>query len=346
MTKVIITGGAGFTGANVARCHLEQGHEVVVFDNLTRAGALENLTWLKTSNEDPSRLKVIVGDVRFPPDALRGEVEAADALFHFAGQVAVTTSVADPRGDFDANALGTFNLLELVRQSQGKQPMIFYSSTNKVYGGMGDVAVVRDGRRYRYRDLPFGVSEERGLDFHSPYGCSKGAADQYVRDYARIYGVRTVVFRQSCIYGYRQFGIEDQGWVAWFIIAAALRKPITIYGDGSQVRDVLFIDDLNAAYDAAWRHADTTAGKVYNIGGGPENTVSLLELLDYLGEKLGKPVSVAFSASRPGDQLVYVSDIRRSKEDFGWTPRVSWREGADRLFEWVDQHRAMLEANL
>lgn len=346
MMKIVITGGAGFTGANVAQCHLKRGHDVVIFDNLTRAGTLENLAWLQQVSEHHGRLKVIVGDVRFPPDTLRAEIESADALFHFAAQVAVTTSVTDPRTDFEVNALGTLNVLELVRQSHGKRPVVFFSSTNKVYGGMEDIAVVNNGRRYHYRDLTHGVPEDRGLDFHSPYGCSKGAADQYVRDYSRIYGLRSVVFRQSCIYGYRQFGIEDQGWVAWFIIAALLDKKLTVYGDGMQVRDVLFIGDLIRAYDAAWSHIDSTTGRVYNIGGGPENTVSLLELLDYLGEKLGRRVPVTFADWRPGDQPVYISDIRRAADEMSWAPTMAWRNGVDCLLEWIVANREMLASIL
>ena len=342
MTKFLITGGAGFTGINFVRRYLDRGDEVVIFDNLSRAGCLENLIWLREVSSQ-ERLKLIVGDVRMPPFSLQAEVESADALLHFAGQVAVTTSVADPREDFEVNALGTFNMLELLRSSQGKQPPFLFSSTNKVYGGMEDVATVEGEHRYAYRDLPQGVSEDRPLDFHSPYGCSKGAADQYVRDYSRIFGVRSVVLRQSCIYGYRQFGIEDQGWVAWFTIAAVLGRKITIFGDGKQVRDVLFIDDLVAAYDQALEHIEGTSGGVYNVGGGPANTISLLELLRFLGEELGHEIPVRFADWRPGDQPIYVSDIRRAGSEFGWSPQVSWKDGVGRLLEWVQANQDMLE---
>jgi CDP-paratose 2-epimerase len=346
MEKILITGGAGFTGINFARHYLDRGHEVVILDNLSRRGGRENLRWLEESVEDRSHLQILVEDVRMPGRAVEAAVESADLLLHFAAQVAVTTSVTDPGHDFEVNALGTFNMLELVRKSQGKRPAFFYSSTNKVYGGMEDVGTVEEETRYRYRDLPEGVPESRQLDFHSPYGCSKGAADQYVRDYARIFGLRTVVFRQSCIYGYRQFGIEDQGWVAWFIIAAELGRPLTIFGDGKQVRDVLFIDDLVGAYDAAWRSIDTTGGRVYNLGGGPGNAISLRDLLGHLVSLRGEDVPVKYDDWRPGDQPVYVSDIRKAQTDFGWEPAVDWREGVDQLVGWVRDNRELIAANV
>lgn len=343
MKEVLITGGAGFTGANFASHYLDNGFRVVVFDNLSRKGSLENLEWLKR-NPNAGNLEFIAGDIRFHPPALKAAVERSDALFHFAAQVAVTTSVTDPRNDFETNALGTFNMLELVRTSQGKKPPFFYSSTNKVYGGMEDVATVEGKDRYSYRDLPEGIPESRGLDFHSPYGCSKGCADQYVRDYSRIYGLPAVVMRQSCIYGYRQFGIEDQGWVAWFVIAAVLGKPLTIFGNGKQVRDVLFIEDLIAAYGMALASIGKTSGRVYNIGGGPANTISLLDLLGFLASECSLPVPVTYSDWRPGDQPVFVSDIRKAKDDFGWAPQWDWTTGVRKLVEWVRENRRMLES--
>lgn len=348
MTKILVTGGAGFTGVNVARHHLEEGDQVVLFDNLSREGAIDNLRWLQRYAEAempagaPDRLDVIVGDVRFPPDELRDAVETSDSLIHLAAQVAVTTSVRDPREDFETNAKGTLNMLELVRESRGKRPAFLYASTNKVYGGMEDVETVEGEERYSYRNYPDGIPEERPLDFHSPYGCSKGAADQYVRDYARIYDIDSVVFRQSCIYGYRQFGVEDQGWVAWFTIAAVLGRDITIFGDGKQVRDVLFIDDLISAYESARANIEETSGRVYNIGGGPENTISLLDLLGHLEDRLGRTIPVEYDDWRPGDQPVYVSDIRKAEREFGWSPDVGWREGVDQLLEWVQANRNLL----
>lgn len=331
--NVFITGGAGFIGCNLADYHLSQGHRVVVFDNLSRTGADANLTWLQEKHGD--LLTFTLGDIR-DFNALRGAMSAdTDRVYHMAGQVAVTTSVIDPRGDFESNALGTFNVLETAR-IVAPQAIVFYASTNKVYGGMEEVATVEDETRYRYRDLPFGVSEDQLLDFHSPYGCSKGCGDQYVRDYARIYGLRTVVFRQSCIYGPRQFGVEDQGWVAHFCIAAQLEHPITIYGNGKQVRDVLWIGDLVAAYEAAAARIDISAGQIYNIGGGPENTMSIWAEFGPILEKLaGHPIPVTYADWRPGDQPVYVGDVRKAKRELEWHPLISVTEGIERLWKWV-----------
>lgn len=261
----------------------------------------------------------------------------ADLVLHLAGQVAVTSSLKDPRADFEANALGTLNVLEAMREHAPAATLIF-SSTNKVYGGMEDLSVCESDKRYSYQDLPFGIDESRSLDFHSPYGCSKGAADQYVRDYARIYGLRTVVFRQSCIYGPRQFGVEDQGWIAWFTIAAQLGREITVYGDGKQMRDVLYVDDLVDAFDAAQDRMATVAGKVYNVGGGSDNTLSLRELIEYLESRLGNALKVETSDWRAGDQRVYVSDIRRMANDLEWKPRVCRKDGVAQLYEWVAEH--------
>ena len=341
MREVLITGGAGFTGVNFANHFLGRGYKVTLLDNLSRKGNLENLEWLKQTPQ-AKNLEFLAGDVRFPPRSMQAVVERSDMLFHFAAQVAVTTSVSDPMSDFEVNALGTLNMLEFVRKSKGKKPVFFFSSTNKVYGGMEDVATVEDSNRFSYRDFPMGIPEDRGLDFHSPYGCSKGCADQYVRDYARIYGLRTVVFRQSCIFGYRQFGIEDQGWVAWFVIAAVLGKPLTIYGNGKQVRDVLFIDDLIAVYESAWMAIERVSGEVYNIGGGPDNTISLLDLLGFLEKECSLSVPVSYSDWRPGDQPVYVSDIRKAKRDLEWHPMVRWSEGVRKLVHWVRDNKDML----
>ncbi len=332
--NIFITGGAGFIGCNLADYHLSQGDRVVIFDNLSRKGTDTNLAWLQERHGD--LLAFTLGDIR-DFDALRGALPPdTERVYHMAGQVAVTTSVVDPREDFESNALGTFNVLEAVR-TIAPQAIVFYASTNKVYGGMEDVAIVEDETRYHYRGLPFGVSEEQLLDFHSPYGCSKGCGDQYVRDYARIYGLRTVVFRQSCIYGTRQFGVKDQGWVAYFCIAARLGRPITIYGTGKQVRDVLWIDDLVAAYEAAAARIDVSAGQIYNIGGGPGNTMSIWAEFGPMLEKLaGHPIPVTYSDWRPGDQSIYVSDIRKAERELGWRPLVPVTEGIERLWEWVD----------
>jgi CDP-paratose 2-epimerase len=331
--RIFITGGAGFIGANVADHHLARGDDVVIFDNLSRPGTTGNLEWLR--GRHGHRFTVVSGDIRDFAAVWAALWPTADRVYHLAAQVAVTTSVKDPRNDFEVNALGTFNVLEAVRQF-APDAVVVYASTNKVYGRMEDLAVVEGPTRYRYRDHPLGISEDRPLDFHSPYGCSKGCGDQYMRDYARIYGLKTVVMRQSCIYGTRQFGIEDQGWLAHFCIAARHGRPITIYGDGKQVRDVLWIDDLVAAYDAAAEHIEVAAGHVYNIGGGPANTVSAWAEFGSLLEGLvGESIDVSFAAWRPGDQPVYVSDISRAHRDLRWWPQVSLDEGLGRLWEWV-----------
>ena len=332
--KVFITGGAGFIGCNLADTHLRRGHGVVIFDNLSRKGTDGNLAWLREQHGD--RLTFVQGDIR-DFDTLRAALPPdAEQVYHMAGQVAVTTSVSNPREDFDINALGTFNVLEAVRNA-APQAVLFYASTNKVYGGLEAASVVENETRYRYRDHPYGISEDQPLDFHSPYGCSKGSGDQYVRDYARIYGLRTVVMRQSCIYGTRQLGVEDQGWVAHFCIAARLRRPITIYGNGKQVRDVLWIDDLIAAYDTAAARIDVAAGQIYNMGGGPDNTLSIWSEFRPILEKLaGHPIPVTYADWRPGDQLVYISDIRKAERDLGWRPQVSMPQGVERLWRWID----------
>lgn len=338
--KAIITGGAGFIGCNAASRFLKRGDQVVVIDDLSRAGAESNLSWLEPQG-NLSFVKADLRDAGQIVDVFRQHSDT-ELILHLAGQVAVTTSVADPRSDFEANALGTFNVLEATRQAGIKAPFV-YSSTNKVYGAMEDAEVVDEDDHYAYADLPDGISEARGLDFHSPYGCSKGAADQYVRDYHRIYGLNTVVLRQSCIYGYRQFGVEDQGWVAWFTIASIIGRPITVYGDGKQIRDVLFIDDLLDAYDAVRSKIKAVAGRVYNIGGGPRNVLSLLDLLAYLEQKRGRPLPYLRSDWRPGDQRVYVSDIRLASRELAWSPRIEWRRGLDLLYDWVSENQGLFD---
>ena len=336
--KIIITGGAGFIGSNAASRYLRRGFDVVLVDNLGREGVGKNLDWLRTQGP----LDFVRLDIRHGEELARlfHQHRDADRVLHLAAQVAVTTSVIDPREDFEINALGTFNVLEAMRHAKMSAP-ILYSSTNKVYGEMTEVGVVEKGGRYGYQSLPFGVPEDRILDFHSPYGCSKGSADQYVIDYHRIYGLRTIVFRQSCIYGYRQFGAEDQGWVAWFMIASQLGRPITIYGDGKQVRDILFIDDLLNAYDAAFAAGDRAVGRAYNVGGGPDNVLSLLELVDYIEKRQGKKLPYGLSDWRPGDQKCFVSDIRRVERELGWRPATSCQEGLEQLYDWIAQNHSL-----
>jgi dTDP-D-glucose 4,6-dehydratase len=335
----LITGGAGFIGSNYANRCISRGDEVVIFDNLSRKGVQRNIEWLQGKHGKDS-FKLIIGDVCHP-DEIKTAAKNARRIVHLAAQVAVTTSVTDPRNDFEINAMGTFNTLEAARAS-GNNPSFVYSSTNKVYGGMEDVKVVEQETRYDYVNLPEGASEAQPLDFHSPYGCSKGSGDQYVRDYHRIYGLPTTVFRQSCIYGLRQFGVEDQGWVAWFIIAAVTGNPITIYGNGKQVRDILFVEDLMDAYDAALSHPEKAAGQIFNVGGGRKNTISVwTEFAPMLEKLLGKKIPVAWGDWRPGDQPVFISDIRKAKEVLGWSPKVNAQEGIKRLFNWVVENRSL-----
>jgi len=340
--KILITGGAGFIGCNAAKRFMDKGSKIIVIDNLSRKGSKDNLEWLKQQGE----FEFVDCDIRdyaktkkiFAPEGLRGN--SIDVVLHLAAQVAVTTSVLDPREDFQINALGTFNLLEAIRENK-LDPIFVYASTNKVYGGMTDIKVIERNGRYEYESLPEGISEERMLDFHSPYGCSKGTADQYVRDYSRIYGLRTVVMRQSCIYGYRQFGVEDQGWVAWFIIAASLDKPITIYGDGKQVRDVLFIDDLVDAYEKTIENIEAASGKIYNVGGGPNNKMSLLELISFLERFLNKKIEYSFSDWRPGDQPVFICNIEKARKELAWQPRIDVETGVKKLSDWVSKNRTL-----
>ncbi|HZW03666.1 MAG TPA: GDP-mannose 4,6-dehydratase [Anaerolineaceae bacterium] len=337
--RYLITGGAGFIGSNYVARLASRGDVVTVFDDLSRRGADRNLRWLQETYGNDS-FRFIRGDIR-DFDSVSVAAQDADVIVHLAAQVAVTTSVVDPRTDFEINALGTFNLLEAARAS-GRNPAVLYASTNKVYGGMEDVRVVEDATCYRYADLPQGVPETMPLDFHSPYGCSKGAGDQYVRDYHRIYGLPTVVFRQSCIYGPRQFGVEDQGWVAWFVIAAQMGRSITIYGDGKQVRDVLYVEDLLDVYDQALANIDRAAGEVYNVGGGAENTLSIWREFGPMLERLqGAEIPVGQGDWRPGDQRIYVSDIRKAQNELGWRPKVSVQDGAERLYAWVKANQEL-----
>ena len=337
--KALIIGGAGFIGCNIGKRLLDEKNEVWIFDNLSRKGTDANLGWLHTLGP----INFIRGDIRHFAEILAvfREHPDFDVVYHMAGQVAVTTSVANPREDFESNALGSFNILEGIRLS-GSDPILIFASTNKVYGAMEDVKVIEKNGRYVYLDTPQGISERHTLDFHSPYGCSKGAADQYIRDYARIYKLRTITFRQSCIYGYRQFGIEDQGWVAWFTIRAALNRPITIYGDGKQVRDMLFIGDLLNAYKAAIDGIDVTKGQIYNIGGGSSNTMSVRDLITYLEELSGSTIRVHYEDWRPGDQHVFVSNIEKAHRELGWTPLITPKEGVRRLYTWVLENRDQL----
>jgi CDP-paratose 2-epimerase len=335
---VLITGGAGFIATNVAHRLLSAGQPVVIFDNLSRAGVEQNVDWLHRSHGELLRFEL--GDVR-DPDALARVVAQVRQVYHFAAQVAVTTSLDDPFLDFEVNARGTLNLLQAVRSCE-RPPSVLFTSTNKVYGDLEDVGLRQSRTRYE-PDSPAicrdGISEDRCLEFHSPYGCSKGVAEQYVLDYARTFGIKTVVFRMSCIYGPHQFGTEDQGWVAHFLIAALRGEPLAIYGDGLQVRDVLFAEDLVDAMLFAQQHIDDLSGQAFNIGGGPANTVSLLELLDLIGDLLGRRPLAHLQPWRTADQRYYVSDTRKFRAITGWRPRVDVRAGVTALLDWLIANR-------
>ncbi len=331
--KVLITGGCGFIGTNLALDRLHRGDAVRVLDNCSRAGTEKNRAHLERVGAGSS-LDLVDGDVR-DASLVAGLAAEVDVIFHLAAQVAVTGSVVDPRTDFEINALGTLNVLEGARLS-GRRPLVVYSSTNKVYGGLEDLAVERTLLRYVLPAFPDGIPESRAVDFHSPYGCSKGAGDLYTIAYARIYGIPTVVFRQSCIYGPWQYGNEDQGWIAHFLIRALRGAPITLYGDGLQVRDILFVDDLLELYDAVLGARDTVAGRAYNVGGGPGITVSLLEFVQHLRDAERLDLTVSHGDWRPDDQRVYISDVRRARADLGWSPSTTLAEGTRRLREWLE----------
>lgn len=337
--NILITGGAGFIGCNTAEHFARQGAIVTILDNLSRKGSTLNLDYLQ--DKFPGFLKFRHGDMRNwyeVSETLREN--SFDYIFHFAAQVAVTTSLISPREDFDVNAKGTLNLLEAIRLFQ-PETIVVFTSTNKVYGNLEHNAISEVNGRYEFRDFPDGIAEDAALDFHSPYGCSKGVADQMVRDYYRIYGIKTLVFRQSCIYGYRQFGVEDQGWLAWFTIAAVFGLPITIYGDGKQYRDVLFIDDLLSAFDKAILNIDAIAGRIYNIGGAGFG-ICLLEATKLIERYSGKKIRLVFGKRRPGDQPVYISNCGKARREFGWKPDTSAEEGLKKLFDWVDANKSLI----
>lgn len=331
---VLITGGAGFIGANLANHLVNRGHVVRVLDDLSRRGVDRNLAWLCLQHGN--RIDPRIADVR-DREAVRAAVQGVAAVFHFAGQTAVTTSLVDPRQDFSVNAGGTLEVLEALRGLAEPPPVIF-ASTNKVYGCLPDLALQIEGLRWRPVDDAIdarGIDEHRRLAFRTPYGCSKGAADQYVLDYAHSFQIPAVVFRMSCIYGPRQLGTEDQGWLAHFLIRAIHRVPITIYGDGLQVRDVLFIEDLVHAFVRAWTQIEVVRGRAYNIGGGPRSTLSLLELIDMIEQLRGRRPAVRFEPWREGDQRYYVSDTRAFMAATGWHPRIGPHAGVEALHGWL-----------
>ncbi len=331
---IVITGGAGFIGSNLADALLSDGETVAVLDNLSRGGVKQNLLWLQERHGE--RLQVVTADVR-DSEAVDTALPNAAAVFHFAAQTAVTTSLADPIEDFEVNARGTVNVLEAVRRAGHRAPVIF-SSTNKVYGGLGDLRLVELDERHVPADELIrtrGINEDRKLDFCTPYGCSKGVADQYVLDYGRSYDLPTAVLRMSCIYGPRQFGTEDQGWVAHFLIRALKGEPITIYGDGKQVRDVLHVSDAVAAYRAVLADIDKVRGRAFNLGGGPRNAVSLNMVLREIEKIVGTTLSVSRDDWREGDQLYFVAETSRLEAELAWHAKTGWRDGLRDLADWL-----------
>jgi CDP-paratose 2-epimerase len=334
--RILITGGAGFIGCNAARFFRARNWSVTVLDNLSRQGTENNLCWLR----DGTTFDFERADIRdrAAVDRILAEGRFA-AVLHLAAQVAVTTSVVDPGTDFAVNAVGTFNVLDAIRR-HCPEAVFVNASTNKVYGKIVNAEYELRGSRYTYLNRPFGIGESEPLDFLSPYGCSKGAADQYALDFARIYQIPATSFRQSCIYGPRQFGVEDQGWVAWFAIASMLGRDITIFGDGRQVRDVLHVDDLLRAYEAAIRSPEKAAAQAFNVGGGPGQVLSLLDLVEMLERRFGRRIPLGWDEWRPGDQRIYVSDIRKLDEILGWKPETDVKCGISQLMDWVAQNRA------
>jgi CDP-paratose 2-epimerase len=342
---IFIAGGAGFIGSNAANYFLRKGERVTIYDNMSRLNVELNARWLRDLHGD--NVTLVRGDVR-DPEGLRRAAEGAEVVLNCAAQVAVTASLGDPTADFEVNARGTLNLLELARGLR-TDPIFVFASTNKCYGeNVNAIPVSEEESRYSFADEKFvdGIPEGFSVDQtgHSPYGCSKLAADLYVQDYARTYGLRTVVFRLSCVYGPRQFGNEDQGWVCHFVASALLGRPLTIYGSGKQVRDILYVDDLVEAFDSVLRSISTSRGNVFNMGGGPENTVSLLELIEHLEKLLGRKVPHSFSEWRPEDQKVYYSDIRKARRVLGWSPRVGKWDGVGRLLSWVQGSLPVFES--
>jgi CDP-paratose 2-epimerase len=337
---VLVTGGAGFIGANLADRFAREGYDVLVYDALARTGVEDNLTWLRRRH--PQKISAIIGDIR-DEAGVADAVSDAQAVFHMAAQVAVTTSLTDPREDFEVNVRGTLNVLDALRRRDDPPPLVF-ASTNKVYGDLADVQLDKTNDVYVPRDAAIralGIGESRPLDFHTPYGCSKGAADQYVLDYARSFGVPTIVMRMSCIYGQRQMGTEDQGWVAHFLIRALRGEPITIYGDGCQVRDILDVSDAVEAYAAAWRRIGVARGRAFNLGGGPANAISLKQLLIHIEDIIGRSVETAYADWRAGDQRYFVSDMRVGTTTLGLGPPTPWRKGVAALARWLQEERGL-----
>jgi CDP-paratose 2-epimerase len=341
VSRLLVTGGAGFVGANLADRLASEGHDVLVYDALRRPGVEENLAWLRRRH--PRRITAVVADIR-DAGALGKALHGAGAVFHLAAQVAVTTSLADPAEDFAVNLQSTFTLLDMLRRRRGGPCPLVFASTNKVYGDLADVALENTDDGWVPREAGLraaGLDETRPLGFHTPYGCSKGAADQYVLDFARSYGVPATVLRMSCIYGPRQMGTEDQGWVAHFLIRALRGEAVTIYGDGAQVRDILHVDDAVSAWIAAWSRIHLATGRAFNLGGGPANAVSLLQVLHAIGDITGRRVTVAHGPVRAGDQRWFVADARRAQRLLGLAEPRAWRVGLRDLAAWLRTERGL-----
>ena len=335
---LLVTGGCGFIGTNAVRFYLEKGYKVVAFDNLSRVGSEENLGILKKQG---GNFVFVRGDIRNEVQILNAfKKHKPDFVLHLAAQVTMVNSVENPREDFTVNALGSFNVLEAIRKVC-PESLGIYSSTNKVYGEMVDVPIIEKEQRYAYKNIK-GIAENYPLDFHGPYGCSKGTGDQYFLDYARIFNLNTTVFRQSGIYGPYQFGIEEQGWLAWFCNAILFGMPVTIFGDGKQVRDVLYVTDLLRAYDLVFQNPDKARGKAYNIGGGANFSLSILELFEFL-EKLSHNKFVSsFGSWRPGDQKIYISDTTKLKKELNWQPEISPLKGVEKLYNWISENKHLV----
>lgn len=337
--KLLVTGGCGFLGSNLSAAAMERGIELLVFDNLSRTGSAQNLEWLRSHGE----VTHVHGDIRNVNDVTRTIRDfKPDAVFHVAGQVAMTTSIANPRLDFEINAMGSLNVLEAVRD-HAPDAAVLFSSSNKVYGDLEYIRYQETDTRYVDPDHPDGLDEQTPLDFQSPYGCSKGTADQYMQDFARVYGLKTLVFRHSSMYGSRQFGTADQGWIAWFCSQAVkssqglLDKPFTIAGNGKQVRDVLEARDMARLYFAGLEHIERARGQVLNVGGGMENSLSLLELFVLLEELTGAKMAYERLPARFSDQRVFVADLAKAKALLDWAPQVSAREGIGNAVSWARQ---------
>jgi CDP-paratose 2-epimerase len=333
MSKVAVIGGAGFIGMNTALRHSKLGDNVVVIDNMSRKGTEHNLEFL-IKNIPKERFSFKKIDIRSPSSDLDEVIKESDIVYNFAAQVAVIPSLQDPKYDLEVNILGNFNVLESIRNHNPNIIFIF-TSTNKVYGCLEHKPVIEKNTRYEFADGSKDISETEQLQFASPYGCSKGSADQYTLDYAKMFGLKTVVFRQSCIYGPHQFGVEDQGWVAYFLIAAHKNKPLTLYGTGKQVRDLLYVDDLIDAYLASIQNIAKTSGQAYNVGGGVDNTLSLIEFVKIIPEYIGKEITPTFAEVRPGDQPIFISNNAKAYNHFGWKPKTTVREGLRNLSNWI-----------